>query len=246
MSSTNRESKLNAEEILRAVAEATATTTGERFFGSLAQHLAANLGVRYCLLTEAMDTPPTRVSTLAAWGGDGLMENFEYDLAGTPCQHVLAGESCIHSGRVRALFPDDRDLVDLEAESYAGVPFQDSAGNVIGHLALIDSQPFDEDGIDLSLVKVFAARAGAELERQRATAALLASEATLRDSEARLRQIIDLVPHPIFAKDCLGRFILVNEAVAELYGTTVDELLDRSDADFAQSQDEARHFRADT
>jgi len=67
----------------------------------------------------------------------------------------------------------------------------------------------------------------------------------LRESEARLRQIIDLVPHFIFAKDEDGRFLLVNRAVADAYGTTVDQLTGRTDADFARSEEEVRHFRED-
>jgi len=71
------------------------------------------------------------------------------------------------------------------------------------------------------------------------------AEEALRLSEQRLRQVIDLVPHFIFAKDIEGRFILVNEAIAEAYGTTVEELTGKTDADFAQSAAEARHFRSD-
>ena len=63
--------------------------------------------------------------------------------------------------------------------------------------------------------------------------------------EARLRQVIDLVPHFIFAKDDEGRFLLANRAVAEAYGTTVDGLIGRTDADFARSEEEVRHFRED-
>ena len=50
-------------------------------------------------------------------------------------------------------------------------------------------------------------------------------EDVLRQSEAKLRQVIDLVPHFIFAKNRRGEFVLVNEAVAKAYGTTVEELL---------------------
>lgn len=71
------------------------------------------------------------------------------------------------------------------------------------------------------------------------------AEVALRESERLLRQIIDLVPHFIFAKDREGRFILVNRAVAENYGTTVEELTGKSDADFARSAEEVAHFRAD-
>ncbi len=71
------------------------------------------------------------------------------------------------------------------------------------------------------------------------------AQQALRRSEERLRQIIDLVPHFVFAKDIDGRFLLVNQAVAEVYGTTVEELTGKTDADFAQSDEEVRHFRAD-
>ncbi|HSD29239.1 MAG TPA: PAS domain S-box protein, partial [Vicinamibacteria bacterium] len=71
------------------------------------------------------------------------------------------------------------------------------------------------------------------------------ADQALRASETRLRRIIDLVPHFIFAKDEEGRFLLVNRAVAEAYGATVEELTGRSEADFAPSEEEARRFRED-
>jgi PAS domain S-box-containing protein len=68
---------------------------------------------------------------------------------------------------------------------------------------------------------------------------------SLRISQQRLRQVIDLVPHFIFAKDATGQFTLVNAAVARAYGTTVEELLGKKDADFAATPEEAEHFRQD-
>ncbi len=68
---------------------------------------------------------------------------------------------------------------------------------------------------------------------------------TLRRNEARVRQVIDLVPHFIFAKDREGRFILVNRALADAYGTTVENIIGRTDADFARSAEEVQHFRRD-
>jgi len=54
------------------------------------------------------------------------------------------------------------------------------------------------------------------------------AEAALRESELRLRRIIDLVPHMIFAKDRHGHFLLANRATAESYDMTVEELVSRS------------------
>ena len=67
----------------------------------------------------------------------------------------------------------------------------------------------------------------------------------VRKSEARLRQVIDLVPHFIFAKDRSGRFVLANRAVAEAYGTTVENLIGKTDADFNPKKDEVESFLCD-
>ncbi|MBA2539637.1 MAG: response regulator [Deltaproteobacteria bacterium] len=64
-------------------------------------------------------------------------------------------------------------------------------------------------------------------------------------SSGFLRQVIDINPHFIFVKDRQGRFTLVNEAIAEAYGTTVESLVGKTDADFNSNVEEVAHFRAD-
>jgi PAS domain S-box-containing protein len=70
------------------------------------------------------------------------------------------------------------------------------------------------------------------------------AEEELRQSHAFLRQVIDIDPNFIFAKDRDGRFTLVNKAVADAYGTTVDDLIGKTDADFNPNREEVEHFRA--
>ena len=70
------------------------------------------------------------------------------------------------------------------------------------------------------------------------------AELALQESERKLRQVIDLVPHLIFAKDKNGQYILANKAMAEAFGISVEELLTHKDEDFARSRKEARQFRA--
>ena len=65
------------------------------------------------------------------------------------------------------------------------------------------------------------------------------------ESEARLRQIIDLVPDFIFAKDDEGRFLLVNRAVAEAFGMTTKEVEGRLESELNPSGDEVNHFHED-
>jgi PAS domain S-box-containing protein len=75
-------------------------------------------------------------------------------------------------------------------------------------------------------------------ERQRA-------EQALQASEEQLRQIIDLVPHMIFAKNRRGELLLVNKAVADNYGTTVEALVDRRHRSVHRVEDEVARMLAD-
>ncbi|MCO6437171.1 MAG: PAS domain-containing protein [Phycisphaerae bacterium] len=58
-----------------------------------------------------------------------------------------------------------------------------------------------------------------------------------------LRQILDISPTLIFAKDRGGRFILVNKTVADLYGAPIAELIGKTDADFNKNPEEVAFFR---
>ena len=51
-----------------------------------------------------------------------------------------------------------------------------------------------------------------------------------------LRKVIDLNPSFIFAKERSGRFTLANQALAAAYGTTVDDLLGRTDGEFTPTK----------
>ncbi len=64
-------------------------------------------------------------------------------------------------------------------------------------------------------------------------------------SQGFLRQVIDINPSFIFVKDRQGYFTLVNEAIAEAYGTTVEGLVGKTDADFNPNADEVAGFRRD-
>jgi PAS domain S-box-containing protein len=69
------------------------------------------------------------------------------------------------------------------------------------------------------------------------------AEEALEKERSFLRQVIDTDPNFIFAKDREGRFTLANEAVADAYGTTVDNLIGKTDADFNPNQQEVESFR---
>lgn len=154
------------ETILDQMVEGTWGAHGEAFFRALVRHFAAALELPCAFVTECADRPPTRVRMLAFWSGDGFRDNAEYDLPGTPCADVIKeGRTCFYPSRLGHAFPRE-----AEFESYLGIPIFSSEGQVIGHLAFLDTKEMREDVMVDSVFRIFAARAGAELERQWALA----------------------------------------------------------------------------
>jgi PAS domain S-box-containing protein len=179
-----------AEEAFRLIVMGTAATTGSDFFQSLVQHMAQALRARYAFVTTCDDRKHAR--TLAFWQGDRFGENFDFDIADTPCEKVLHGEVCHYRQELQDLFPRDKVLADWKAESYLGLPMLDRSNRVIGHIAILDDKPMDADMRAVDLLKIFASRAAAELKRQKAEdklQAALQERERLRRAQAELAHI---------------------------------------------------------
>jgi PAS domain S-box-containing protein len=177
-----------SEQTLRSIVEGTASATGNDFFRSLVYHLATALQVRCTFISECVDLDQMQSSTLAIWTGTDFGANFEYTLSGTPCEQVIQSR-CLqyYPEQLQALFPEDRGLVQIEAQSYLGIPLMDASGNLLGHLAVLDDQPMGDEFWKKSILEVFAARAASEMERQQ-------SEEALQKSEALNRSLLIAIP----------------------------------------------------
>lgn len=57
-------------------------------------------------------------------------------------------------------------------------------------------------------------------------------------SEKKLKKIIDLVPYPIFLKDKEYRYTMINKAQADLFQTTIENLLGKTDEEFIKAKNE--------
>lgn len=172
-----------AEEMVRGIAAAVSADTGEEFFRSLAERLAKALGVAYAFIGELEEGSLTRVGTKAVYAHGSFMDNFGYDLAGTPCENVVGRELCTYPMAIQALFPEDAMLVQMGAESYVGTPLFDSSGGPLGLVAVLDVKPLEDVGLAGSMLRIFAARASAEIERQQAYDRLRVSQARLAGAE---------------------------------------------------------------
>jgi formate hydrogenlyase transcriptional activator len=156
--------------VLQALSEGTAAATGDEFFRALAKHAALALGARYAFAAETLSELESR--SLAYWEGSGFGEGFSYRFPGTPCQRVAAGNVCSTPTNIQCLYPEDLWLQQIGADSYIGVPMRNAAGRVLGHIAVLHTEPLTPTPEHLAILQIFAARGCAELERLQADRAL--------------------------------------------------------------------------
>ena len=157
-----------AQQLLQAIAEGTSSNVGEDFFSSVVKTLTATLGIRYAFVCESLDHPTTRSRVVAGCDGQRTLDNFEFEVAGTPCAKTVRGIHVFYSSHVKQSFPDDKHLADMGGVSYCGSPIFDTAGRMIGHLALIDDKPMADDFSGLPALAILASRTAAELARRQA------------------------------------------------------------------------------
>jgi PAS domain S-box-containing protein len=69
------------------------------------------------------------------------------------------------------------------------------------------------------------------------------AEEAVRASEHLLRTVIDEMPDVLVLKDRKGDFLLCNQTIARLYGTTPQEMVGKHDGDFGVPKDMADAFR---
>ena len=153
------------------------------FFPSLVTYLALGLEADCALLLE-MTQDQDRARTLAARGGAEMVPGTMIPLADLERDRLMERmnmESCIVAG------------------------LHDSAGRVLGILALLWREPGMETRTAHLWARTFAARAAAEIERRR-----------LERSALKLAVIRGSIPHPVLELSYDGRLLFHNRAAAVL------------------------------
>ncbi|PZU97939.1 MAG: hypothetical protein DCE90_05445 [Pseudanabaena sp.] len=158
-----RESALSrSEKTLQSIVAGTAAVTGIDFFPALVKHIAEALDVEYSLVTKLVDG---KLYSLAFWGNGNLQEPMSYYPAKAPCEIALRDGEYICPIAVQQLFPEDEDLLTMEAVGYMGLALKNSEGQAIGNLCILDKKALKNIPHFRNIMQVFAARASTELQR---------------------------------------------------------------------------------
>ena len=179
---------------------------GLELLQTLVRVLSRDLEVDLVVITVGDGAPPQRARTVYAIQGGAVCENFEYDLAGTPCQRVYGNEEVVIDCELAKTFPEEEGL-----EGYLGLPLEDANREIRGHLAIFSARPIRDPKSALELMRIFArrveaeiARIGYEEERERLIEDLASSNQRLRtvytntrrESETKTR-LMGMIAHDL-------------------------------------------------
>ncbi len=253
---TDISDRKRAELTLQKIVTGTAAVTGEDFFPALVRHIAEALDVDYAIITELIDDS---LQSLGFWANGSLQPSISYMPARTPCEISLEEGEYHCEQCVQALFPEDLDLVKMNAESYLGISLKDEHGKGIGNLCILDTRPIPElkRAEVISILQVFAARASAELERKIANDKLQrwnqdlemrVQQRTkeLQEREQFLKTVLDTFPLFIFWKDLASAYLGCNQNFARAAGIEDSKaIIGKTDYDMPWGETEAELYRRD-
>ncbi|MGF1670967.1 MAG: sigma 54-interacting transcriptional regulator, partial [Balneolaceae bacterium] len=205
-----QQNNINEDLALRKILEGTSSYTGDEFFQALVRNLAEVLNTKGAWVAEFHESKQ-RLVALSFFLDDELIEGYEYEIKGTPCELAIEKKQVLHiPENVIELYPDDPDLKSLNAMSYLGAPLLDQDGTILGQLAVLDSRPMPEMARNLDIFRIFASRAASELRRIRA-------ERQLRQHEEQLSRLFDSAMDAIVEVNTELSVIQANRAATELF-----------------------------
>ncbi|MCP4878158.1 MAG: EAL domain-containing protein [Gammaproteobacteria bacterium] len=150
---------------LHGLIESTVGTTGETYFYALVRELSQFLSVDAVFLAACDDEQQQSYQTLAYWCDRVYIMNHTISLHNSPSGD--SGSFCYMENAASDLFPDSSLLRErFKASGFFAIKLQDSSGRPIGVLGGMSRNVLHSEKSDVHVIKLFAARASAELERK--------------------------------------------------------------------------------
>lgn len=220
------EQKAEADRALLRLAQGTQDMIGESFFTLLIADLASALRLDLAFIGLIATDDPGRIKTIAVHRDGTSGENFNFALSGSPAEHIARDGTALFTTDIHQRFQTSRLLAEREWESFGGISLRNSAGAMIGILAVMHSEALANPDLVKSLLQVFGERASAELERKR-------SEEALRHSEQRFSTIFHSSPvaMSVFQLAEGSRVVDLNNAFERSFLLKRNQVVGKNDAD---------------
>ena len=214
-----------SEEVLQVIA-GTRESFGLAFLQDLVERLTRATGAEYGFCSLAL-LGTRRAQALAGCGPDGPIKDFDYDVAGTPCETVIERGFCHYPADVQTLFPQDHVLRRFGVSSYMALVLPSGTGESIGWIALLGRAPLRDPAWAEALLRTSAGRAGSELAWEKA-------QQRLKESEERFALALEGTSDGVWDWNPLTGRLYLSRRWKELLGFAEHELPNREEAFFSR------------
>jgi PAS domain S-box-containing protein len=187
-------------------------------FPAILRLLVERLGADAGVLAEIEPDRPTYGRTIAAVLDGETLDDFQWEMAGTPAIGSRGRRALVHASGLLEAHPDDRWAAEERFDSYVGTLLFDEYGGRVGVLGVYSRDPIASPAIVRGIVRLFAARISPSLRHLRA-------ERDLRESEERYSALFEDSHLPIMLVDPDSTQILdANDAACAFYGHAHEDL----------------------
>lgn len=190
----------------------------DHIIGTLLEELEAD----FTFVSKLDPSKDSSLKTISIFQkGSGKIDNFSYEIEGTPCENVMRKQTCIVPNSASAKYPNDEMLVEAEVQAYLGVPvYSIFDGHIVGSFGAMFTSDLSKDVIDDKVAKISILSPRVELELDRH---ILSKR--LEDSKSLFDAITNQTTEGITVADPEGNYLFVNKAFCKMSGYSEEELL---------------------
>ncbi len=211
------ENQRRTHEAMIDMAQGVSASTGTDYFESLTYSMVKALGCDVGFIAKCATMKPEDIEILSAVVDGYSAPDFIFPFTEYPGNNHDANQIHIVTKDLRKIYPQSKQLAESGNDACMSTLLVDSTGACIGLIFALYRHSITPSEFLTSTLKIYAALAVNELEREKV-------ETTLREQASLLDKAQDV----ILVRDLDNRITYWNDSAAKLYGWSKEEVLGQS------------------
>jgi len=183
------------EKIFHALVETAVGDIGQDFFNKIVIRLSEWLNAECIIIGQLVEE--NKVEGFPMYLDGEIIHGFSYYLENTPCDLTSKKGYCVYEDNLKELFPESKDVQDMQALGYVGTALYDKRGEPNGVLCAMSRHKLQLPPQAEAIMKIIGARVTSEIERTKAQKALELSEKQLKKSNISKDKFFSIIAHDL-------------------------------------------------
>lgn len=185
------------EKLLYALVETAVGDIEYDFFNNIVVKLAEWLKTECVIIGRCVDN--NRVDAVPMYLDGKIINDYSYELKGTPCDLSTKKGYCVFEENIIELFPEDLELVTMKAEGYVGTALYNNEGQANGVLCAISKNKLKLPPNAEKIIKIVAKRITTEIDRINTKNQLEKTKKDLQDTLATKDKLFSIISHDLIS-----------------------------------------------